>query len=261
LVILLLPFFLTRANTQPGLYQCSFTSDHVNIDGILSDTAWASAQWSEPFVDIEGDLKPVPRFHTRLKMLWDDSCLYVGASLQEPNVWATLTMHDTVVYLDNDFEVFVDPDGDAREYCELEMNALNTTWDLLLNKPYRQGGKADNSWDIKGLRTAVSINGTINNPTDTDSGWTIEIAIPWSALAAYAHRVTPPTNDDRWRINFSRVEWTVAAGTCRKVDGKREDNWTWSPQGVVDMHRPERWGTVLFTGHPGNRESQRQPRQ
>jgi hypothetical protein len=27
----------------------------------------------------------------------------------------------------------------------------------------------------------------------------------------------------------------------------REDNWVWSPQGIVDMHRPERWGYVQFS--------------
>ena len=26
----------------------------------------------------------------------------------------------------------------------------------------------------------------------------------------------------------------------------KEDNWVWSPQGLVDMHVPERWGVVQF---------------
>jgi hypothetical protein len=34
---------------------------------------------------------------------------------------------------------------------------------------------------------------------------------------------------------------------------RREDNWVWSPQGVVDMHRPETWGYVQFsTAAPGH---------
>ena len=72
-------------------------------------------------------------------MLWDDTYLYVGALLEEPHVWATLTQHDSVIFHDNDFEVFIDPDGDNHEYCEIEINALNTEWDLFLNKPYRDG--------------------------------------------------------------------------------------------------------------------------
>jgi hypothetical protein len=49
-------------------------------------------------------------------------------------------------------------------------------------------------------------------------------------------------------MNFSRVEWQIEAGghQYRKVPGKPEDNWVWSPQGVVNMHVPERWGYVQF---------------
>ena len=65
-------------------------------------------------------------------MLWDDDYLYIAAELEEPHVWATLTQHDAVIFHDNDFEVFLNPEGDSHLYAELELNALNTTWDLLL---------------------------------------------------------------------------------------------------------------------------------
>ena len=102
-------------------------------------------------MDIEGDRRPEPRFRTRMKMLWDDQALYIAAELEEPHVWATLTEHDSVIFHDNDFEVFLDPDGDSHLYAELELNALNTTWDLLLPKPYKDGGKAVDAWEIAGL--------------------------------------------------------------------------------------------------------------
>ena len=66
----------------------------------------------DDFQDIEGDKKPRPRFRTRAKMLWDDQFFYVAAELEEPHVWATLTKHDSVIFHDNDFEIFIDPDGD-----------------------------------------------------------------------------------------------------------------------------------------------------
>ena len=115
-------------------------------------------------------------------MLWDDDCLYIAAELEEPNVWATLTKHDSVIFQDNDFEVFLDPDGDGHLYAELELNALNTTWDLLLTKPYKDGGRAIDAWEITGLRTAVHVDGTLNDPRDRDRGWSIEIAWPWKGL-------------------------------------------------------------------------------
>ena len=230
------------------------------IDGRLSDHAWQQARWTENFVDIEGDAKPRPRFTTRAKMIWDDSCLYIGAELEEPHVWATLTQRDTVIFYNNDFEIFIDPDGDNLEYYEFEMNALNTVWDLFLARPYRDGGPPRDSWNIAGLRTAVHVKGTLNDPADTDTGWTVEIAFPWSALAEYAHRPSPPVIGDTWRINFSRVEWRheLVGGTYQRVPGTKEDNWVWSPQGVIDMHQPEMWGYLQFAG-PHGRQSDYKP--
>jgi hypothetical protein len=160
-----------------------------------------------------------------------------------------------VIYQDNDFEVFIDPDGDSHEYYELEVNALNTVWDLLLIRPYRDGGPAVNAWDIAGLRTAVQCDGTLNDPRDRDRGWTVEIAIPWRVLAECSRGQAPPVHDDLWRVNFSRVQWqlTAAAGAyAKRRDAKTgrnlpEDNWVWSPQGLIAMHYPEMWGVVQFS--------------
>ena len=152
-------------------------------------------------------------------MLWDDEYFYIAAEMEEPHVWGTLTKHDSVIFHDNDFEVFIDPNGDTLEYYEFEINALNTGWDLILDKPYRHGGRASNAWEIPGLRTAVHVDGTLNDPSDTDRGWSVELSFPWKALAEYAHKPTPPRENDEWRVNFSRVEWQheAVAGKYRKV--------------------------------------------
>ncbi|HYV35353.1 MAG TPA: carbohydrate-binding family 9-like protein [Gemmataceae bacterium] len=233
----------------PKGYVCYRATGPVTIDGKLDDEAWKSAPWTDDFVDIEGDLKPKPRFRTRVKMLWDDEFFYVAAEMEEPHVWGTLTKHDSVIFQDNDFEVFIDPNGDNHEYYEFEINALNTGWDLFLPKPYRDGGPAMDAWEIPGLKTAVNIQGTLNDPSDKDKGWTVEIAFPWNVLKEAAHRAAPPKEGDQWRVNFSRVEWLheVIGGKYRKVKGTKEDNWVWSPQHVIDMHRPETWGYVQFS--------------
>ena len=240
---------------QPRGYVCHRAEKTPTIDGKLREPAWEAAPWSEEFVDIEGEKKPRPRQKTRMKMLWDDRCLYIGAQLDETHVWATLTKHDSVIFDDNDFEVFLDPDADSHLYAELEINALNTTWDLLLPRPYKDGGKAINAWEIPGLKTAVHVDGTLNDPRDVDRGWSVEIAWPWKSLAELSYCPVPPRDGDQWRINFSRVQWQheIVDGSYRKIRGRREDNWVWSPQGVIDMHRPERWGIVQFsTAKPGS---------
>jgi hypothetical protein len=242
---------MTLPFQHPKGYVCYRAAAPIVIDGDLKDPAWDAAPWTDVFVDIEGDKKPKPRFRTRVKMLWDDEALYIAAELEEPHLWATLTKHDEVIFADNDFEVFLDPDGDSHLYGELELNALNTTWDLLLTKPYKDGGRAINAWEISDLKTAVKLDGTLNDPRDTDRGWTIEIRWPYSGLKELVDTKAvpvPPRDGDQWRINFSRVEWDVEAveGKYRKTS-KVEHNWVWSPQCVIDMHRPERWGYLQFS--------------
>ena len=228
-------------------YDCPRTLSQVALTGRLDDPPWDLAEWSEDFVDIEGDLKPNPKYQTRMKMLWDDKYFYIGAWLEEPCVWATLTEHDSVIFQDNDFEVFIDPDGDALRYFEFEVNAFGTTWDLYLAKPYRDGGDADNSWETD-AKVAVYVAGAINDPTTVDRGWGVEIAFPWSCFAENAGMPCPPNPGDTWKINFSRVQWQISTvdGKITKVPNTPEDNWVWSPQGVIDMHQPEQWGTVTF---------------
>ncbi len=238
----------------PRTYVCARAPSPPVIDGRLDDAAWASAPWTEEFVDIRGGDWPAPRHATRAKLLWDDTYLYVAAWMDEPHVWATYDVRDSVIYHENDFEVFLDPDGDTHHYAELEINALGTEWDLFLVRPYRDGGPALHAWDIPGLRTAVRVDGTVNDPTDVDRGWSVEIAFPWLALAEATGTLHPPQRGDRWRLNFSRVQWRTEHTTGRYVklmstvtgNALPEDNWVWSPQGLVAMHYPEMWGVLQF---------------
>jgi hypothetical protein len=238
------------------------------LDGRLDDPQWRNAPWTDDFLDIQGPSIPMPRFRTRAKMLWDEKNLYIGAELEEPDVWATLTEHDSVIFHDNDFEVFIDPDDDGQLYAEFEMNALNTTWDLLLVHSYRGGGPAVNGFELTGIKTGVHVDGTLNHPGDKDKGWSVTIAIPWAALKDISRCPCPPNEGDQWRINFSRVEWhtDVVDGKYKKWPNHPEDNWVWSPMGVIDMHRPERWGILQFSNqtsgaveikpHPGLAEKE-----
>ena len=233
---------------MPRSYVARRAATPPTIDGRLDDPAWQAAAWTDLFVDIEGEAKPKPPLSTRAKMLWDDHFFYVAAELEEPNLWGTITEHDAVIFRDHDFEVFVDPDGDSLDYREFEINAHGAYWDLLMPRPYRAGGRAIDSWDNHGLKSAVHLDGTLNNPADTDRGWTVELAFPWSAFSVDERKPSVPAHGDQWRINFSRVEWelAVANGVSTPKPGVPEHNWVWSPQRVVDMHRPERWGFVQF---------------
>ncbi|GAB2686270.1 carbohydrate-binding family 9-like protein [Mucilaginibacter koreensis] len=248
-----IPGQLQSLFTMPEHYIVQHTNEMLTMDGRLNENAWAKAVWTNDFVDIEGALKPKPRFRTQVKMLWNDSLLFVAAQMQEPQVWAKQQHHDDIIYLDNDFEIFIDPDNDTHQYFEIEVNALNKIFDLFLTKPYRNGGDALIGWNVNGLKSGVKVQGTLNKLKDTDKGWTVEMAIPLKELRmGFAYKA--PAEGTIWRINFSRVEWKTKLinGKVEKIKDDKgrnfpEDNWVWSVQGLVNMHYPERWGYLQFT--------------
>jgi hypothetical protein len=86
------------------------------------------------------------------------------------------------------------------------------------------------------------VQGTLNDSSDQDKGWTLEIAYPWSSFQLRQPEVQQPHAGTEWRLNFSRVEWTAGQ--------PKENNWVWSPQGVINMHVPDRWGSLKFVDKP-----------
>ncbi len=226
-----------RMLTLPQSYVAYRTSGKIKIDGKLNEAAWKQAENTASFVDISGEGFPEPKYDTRAKMLWDDDYFYVGAVLQEEDIVANLTERDAIIYHDNDFEVFIDPDGDGLNYFEIENNARGVIFDLMLDKAYRSNGKFMVQWDCPGLKLAVHRVGTLNKSTDKDKEWSVEMAIPHKALTMDFNN--PLKAGNTWRVNFSRVQWLNKKGP--------EENWVWTPTGMIDMHMPDRWGFVYFS--------------
>ena len=247
--LLVIPSFIAKSQfIQSETYVCQKSIGSINVDGRANEPSWFKAKWTSDFVDIEGNKNPRPYLKAQVKMLWDNEFFYFYAKLEEPHVWASLKQRDTVIYWDNDFELFIDPNEDTQNYFELELNALNTVWDLMLTKPYRDGGKAITSWDIKGLKTAVHIEGTLNNSSDVDSYWSVEAAIPWKSLQEITPKKDRLIAGKTMRVNYSRVQWETEVINGKYIKKKLpENNWVWSPQRAIAMHEPEFWGRVYFS--------------
>ncbi len=234
---------------NPPVYYCKRRTKPFSLDGNIFKPFWEDVPYTSLFVDIEGDKREKPFCETKAKMQWDDENFYFAAVLYGEEIWATLTERDCVIFQDNDFEIFIDPDSDTHGYFEFEMNALNTVWDLFLNKPYRdRGAHPLNGWDIKGLQTAVSIQGELNQINSENKYWSVEVVIPFEALIERSQKKTPPVCGDYYRVNFSRVHWHTDHIDGGYVKQKRpEENWVWAPTGVINIHYPELWGYVFFT--------------
>jgi len=236
------------------------------LTGDISKKVWQEVAWTKDFVDIS--THTIPALRTRAKMRWDDSFLYVAAELEEPKPWATLREHDSVIFHDNDFEVFVDANATTHFYKEFEMNAFNTTWMLCLNKPYGDGGYENstrvypkNGWTMQPpLRCAANVMpaDALNQPSKQGQHWTVEIALPLASLVQETGAKLPQPGTF-WRIGFSRVQWHLKVNpetglyekdpscqSCPVPGSPNEDNWVWSPQYEIAMHLPERWGILQF---------------
>jgi hypothetical protein len=260
-------------------YICHRTRAPLTVDGNLTESAWLKAQKSPRFVDmVTGD---PAFFDTRAAALWDDQNHYIGFWVEEPFVEAYLTERDSLIFMENDVEVFIDG-GDC--YYEFEINALNTIYevffiwqdayqrgsrfdapefDLLGRRALSFGGNYDRSgwnfwrgphprgvrwaftdWDFPGLRSAVQVEGVINNRAVVDKGWTVELAFPWSGMKWLANdRPLPPQEGDVWNIFFGRFEKLEVAGTLPQP----QPAWCWNAHGTLDTHLPEKFTKVQFS--------------
>lgn len=240
---------------QPPVYYCRRATLPFTLDGRLDKDFWKDAPATAEFLDIEGSHMPLPRFVTYAKILWDDENIYFGAQLNGDEIWGNVTGRDEVIFHDNDFEIFLDPDSDTQQYYEFEMNVLNTVWDLFLPIAYRDGGSALNGYDIHGLRSAVHVDGgEIGVPGSGCKSWSVEVVIPFAAVTECYPGHSLPKAGDFYRLNFSRVQWKVdtASGSYVKCTDPAtgavlpEDNWVWAPTGVINIHYPELWGFLFF---------------
>jgi hypothetical protein len=239
------------------------------IDGNIDKDIWRDVPWSDMFEDIQGPRDgpanvSIPT--TRFKALYDDSYLYIAGELYPApgmTTQAHFTQRNSPIYQqDSDFEVFIDVDGSNHMYKELEVNAINTVWNLLLDKPYDDGGQEHSGriaqpgersyYEVYHQVTATKvIKGRINDPDNcTGATWTIEMALSFADLLsnttmASRYKSNSPMGKF-WRINFSRVEKRGLV------------NWTWQPQvrwnpvlgrygGLVQMHMPDAWGYLYFS--------------
>ena len=219
---------LAPLNLEPARYTCYRAAGPITVDGKLDEPSWQLAPKSTPFVDIVSG-EPA-WFDTRVALLWDDDNLYFGFWVEETDVWGTMTKRDSKIWEENDIEVFI---GGKDAYYEFEVNALNTVYEVFWiwkdilqpGSPYYGRPEFDPAkqrtmvldgvgghvhprgerwgfldWDFPGLRTAVHVDGSGQQPdqyrprmdggagvpvarTGGPCGWTISAAEGWRCLA------------------------------------------------------------------------------
>ncbi|NHV98395.1 MAG: polyhydroxyalkanoate depolymerase [Thaumarchaeota archaeon] len=253
-------------------YTAYYVDERITIDGRLDEECWKIAPRSSRFVDLLNGRIPI--YDTYSIILWDDKNLYVGFWVEEPFVTATLTKRDSPIYNDNDVELFI---AGRDAYYEFEINAFGTIYEVLFiwEEAYEKSGYSKLpelrrdapgvqpfygvgfknhprgprigfwNWDFPGLKSAVHVDGTLNDNRDRDRGWTVEIALPWEGMKVLAmpdNRSLPPKNGDVWRINCFRFNQYKEAPPAEDSGG-----WAWNPHYAMDSHIPECFPFIHFS--------------
>lgn len=199
----------------PPLTLCRAARGKVRIDGKLDEPAWQSAQAATGF-RLTRKLSPA-QHDTRVKLLWDRRFLYIGFECPDTDVLATITNRDGDLWMEDAAELFIDADADGMSYIEIEISPRNVIYDAAVADYRPEVDWGDDlvhldmpgsirRYDAPGIRSAVSVNGTVNDSSDTDEGWSCELALPWSDVARGTNvdRI-PPRDGDVWRIGLYRI--------------------------------------------------------
>lgn len=248
----LMALSIAALSIAPVLVAHAADLDHINsytitraarpltIDGKLDESSWKEAR-EATLVDTRTG-EPV-RLKSTVRLLWDDTYLYVGFYCEDPDAWATLTEYDDPLWGEEVVEVFIDPEGEGHTYYELEFSPINNIVDLfVVNAGKAQGDRyrgVVNEWSFTdNLKSAVHVEGDGKNEGTKDTYWTTEIAIPFDELWTAKNR--PPLDGEMWRIGLYRIE---------RGDSKdRDDDFyaAFNPTIKGSFHTPWRFGIFYF---------------
>ncbi len=222
-----------RAEPVPPVYSCPRAAVAPVVDGKLDDEVWKSVPEVTLVLSATGE--PASK-STKARMCWDDCYLYIAFECVDADIWGTMTNRDDLIYREEVVEAFLDPDCDLVRYYEFNVSPRNVIFDAYIVNPdgVNTGDGTEFGWNCEGVRSGVIVDGTLDDRTDTDRGWTCELAIPFAGLG----RQTPRPGE-RWRANLYRID----------LKPKPAEFQAWSPTlyHPPRFHVPRRFGTIFFT--------------
>jgi hypothetical protein len=194
----------------------------LRIDGKLDEAAWREAVPISNFVQSQPDAGYPPTEPTVVRVIYDERGLYIGALCYDSNPDELV-----ITSLEQDFGV-----GGSTRDMDIFAVTLDTFLDrrssfIFLVSPggaYRDGQTFNDSRQVDfAWRAVVDIETTVH-----DSGYTVEMGIPWTSLRFDAERGVQD-----WGLNI-----------LRRVRRKNEDTY-WAPVDRRDpVHRMSKAGTL-----------------
>lgn len=167
--------------------------------------------------------KPV-RQSTEVRMGWSPEYLHIRYVCEDDHVVSDFTERDQPLYEQDVVELFIDEQGDGKQYMELEVSPRNVVFDAFIrHEGVASGIKADMNWSLEGIQTTVK--------PDDCGNLVYSIHIPASNFKS------PLMGGTCWRVNVFRID--------EDMRGTREYQ-AWQPTGAVNFHLPDRFGFVRF---------------
>ena len=156
------------------------------IDGKLDESAWKNAAIFEQTFAFN-DTEPVQDFATRWQVGWDSEHLYVAYECTDRDLIAPEIERDGPLYKHDCVEIFILPRFATGSYWEVIVSPSGSVLDALHAKKFDSWGAVSQfERDMDDMRVGVTVRGTLNDSSDTDSGYTVELAIPFDALPEYS---------------------------------------------------------------------------
>jgi len=236
----------------------------VLIDGRLDEPVWQQAE-SFPLAHCFLTKQGPPLYPTEAQVAWDEKNLYVAFVAEDPDIWSDHTARDAYLWEGEVVEVYLDPDGDLKDYKEFEVNPRCAVIDLNIPQGPDIGDVDENlKWNAPGLQASVRAEGTINQRDDIDTRWTVELALAFADLLGAEAQVpnSPisqfPKVGDTWRFQLYRIDRSnTLPGGEKKVPpelaagGKQVHATEFSGWSATDtFHNPRRFGFLRFGANP-----------
>ena len=172
----------------------------IKIDGKLDEPAWQEAHIATGFTQYSPYNGDPATYKTEVKVLYDQSAIYIGAFMFDPNpdsIYTELGKRDSDRDLNADhFSFDINPFNDGVNGMTFKVSASGVKSDKKRTSSGRHG--SDLNWDAV-WQSHVQIN---------KNGWVVEMKIPYSALRF------PNTPIQQWGVNFWREirrkrEWSA----------------------------------------------------
>jgi len=217
-------------------YNALSTEEAIIIDGDFSEKSWSQAQYSAIFVIHDDGEQGI--LVTQVKILFDKEALYFAFNVEDNDIVSNYITDQSPLFKQDDvIELFIDPLGKGKPYIELGVSPLNTIYTLKVIDPQSENFKIT-SLRLNGLKSATKINGSLNNSSDIDTGWQLELRIPFTTISKFIHQ--PAELISSWRLNMFRIDFS------NKLPRQANEYYSWAKVGSFGFHQPNKFGWLIL---------------